>query len=165
MGDKVVVDTNVPIVANGRDTDAGVECELACVRAINEIQTIGTVVLDESESIMNEYQRYLNYSGEPGVGDSFFRYLFNNQYSSNARIRRVPITASNDDRHGFEELPENELDPSDRKFLAAAVVSGASIVNATDSDWQEQQDLLDRLSVRLIEVCPEVIEERSRRRW
>ena len=32
----------------------------------------------------------------------------------------VAITPCSDDRLGFKELPENDLDKSDRKFLAAA---------------------------------------------
>ena len=161
--DQVVVDTNVPIVANGREIHVDENCRLACVETILRIQTGQTVVMDESRAILTEYRMNLNLSGQPGIGDRFFKYVWDNMYS-NTRIARVSITESDDVRRGFKELPVNRLDPSDRKFLAAAVVSGASIVNATDSDWQEQWELLDRLSVRLFEICPEVIEERSRRR-
>ena len=42
---------------------------------------------------------------------------------------------------GFEELPVNRLDRADRKFLATAVVGNAPILNATDSDWDEQKEL------------------------
>ena len=160
---EVVVDTNVPIVANGRGTHADTKCRLACVEAIHTIQASQTVVIDEARAILTEYRRNLNLSGQPGFGDRFFKYVWDNQYSD-ARVRLVPITESDDKQRGFAELPENALDPSDRKFLAVAVVSGASIVNATDSDWQEQRELLERLSVRLVEVCPEVIKERRRRR-
>ena len=60
-----------------------------------------------------------------------------------------------DDRRGFDELPENTLDRSDRKFLAVAVVSKAVILNATDSDWYHQQALLSRLRIRLRQLCPQ----------
>ena len=160
---QVVVDTNVPIVANGREIHVDENCRLACVETILRIQTSQTVVMDESRAILTEYRMNLNLSGQPGIGDRFFKYVWDNMYSG-ARIMRVSITESDDAGRGFEELPENRLDPSDRKFLAVAVVSGASIVNATDSDWEEQRALLDSLSVDLIEVCPDVIEEHRRRR-
>ena len=141
----VVVDTNVPVVANGRDTHADELCQISCIEAILEIQSGRTVVLDEQGEVFAEYQDYLSFRGEPGVGDRFFRYVYDHQHSG-SRVRLVPITKT-DDARGFEELPANSLDPSDRKFLALAVVTKAAIVNATDSDWREQRELLDRLSV------------------
>ena len=44
------------------------------------------------------------------------------------------MTPTEDDRRGFEELPENTFDPSDRKFLAVAIVANAVVLNATDTD-------------------------------
>ena len=46
---------------------------------------------------------------------------------------------------GYDELPENKFDPSDRKFLAVAVVAKAVVLNATDSDWHEHKDLMDKV--------------------
>ncbi len=103
---------------------------------------------------MNEYKDRLNFCGAPGVGDSFFKYLFDSQHGGN-RVRRVAVTHCSDESRGFQELPENELDLSDRKFLAVAAVSGAVIVNATDSDWSEQQALTDSLGVEVEQLCPE----------
>lgn len=42
-----VVDTNVAIVANGRDTHAGARCQLECVRELRALERHGVVVLDE----------------------------------------------------------------------------------------------------------------------
>lgn len=149
----VVVDTNVPIVANGRDTNVDEPCQLCCVTKIQEIRSCGTVILDDRNLILDEYANRLNFSGEPGVGDAFFKYVFDHSYSG-SRVLRVSITATSDDQRGFEELPKNDLDRSDRKFLAAAVVANAPILNATDSDWDEQRTLLDRLSVTVEQLCP-----------
>lgn len=88
------------------------------------------------------------------MGDAFFKYVRNYQYSSD-KIQRVPITPINDEQRGFEELPENQLDKSDRKFLATTVVAHAIIVNATDSDWTEQSELLESLHIELKQLCPE----------
>ena len=163
----VVVDTNVPVVANGRDTDQADEaCQLACIKAIVEVQESRRVVLDDQghppaspegyRTIWDEYKDNLNFPGEPGVGDKFLKYVYDNQYTE-SRIRRVPITGIDDDKRGFKELPRNNLDPSDRKFLAAAVVAKAPILNATESDWHEQQALLDRLSIEVTQLCPHII--------
>ena len=68
------------------------------------------------------------------------------------RFRLRPATM---DRRSFVELPENELDPSDRKFLAVAVVAQAEILNATDSDWSEQKALTSDLGVSVRQLCPQ----------
>lgn len=95
------------------------------------------------------------YPGQVGlVGDAFFKYLWNNQYCC-SRIERAVISESDDEHVGFEELPKNNLDPSDRKFLAVAVVTGAAILNATDSDWEEQASLMECLGVDVCQLCPE----------
>ena len=163
----VVVDTNVPVVANGRDTEQADEaCQLASIKAIVEVQDRGRVVLDDQgdphevaggyRTILDEYKDNLCFRGEPGVGDGFFKYVYDRQYTENY-VRRVPITGIDDDKRGFRELPRNNLDPSDRKFLAVAAVSKAPIINAVDRDWDEQQALLDRLSIEVKQLCPHVI--------
>ena len=46
------------------------------------------------------------------------------------------------------------FDRSDRKFLAVAVSATAVILNATDSDWGEQHELMDALGVEVEHLCP-----------
>ncbi len=149
-----VVDTNVAVVANGRDNDVDISCQLSCVNKIGSLMKNGTIAVDDAGKILSEYQRQLNFSGEPGVGDAFFKYVFNYQYERR-RVRRVAVELSSDEHKGYEVLPVNSLDPSDRKFLAVAKVSGAVIVNATDSDWNEQQALTQTLGVAVEQLCPE----------
>ena len=64
-------------------------------------------------------------------------------------------TLSDDENRSFEELPENTFDPSDRKFLAVAVIASAVILNATDSDYGEQGALMNDLGVRVEQLCPQ----------
>ena len=118
-----VVDTNVAIAANGRDTHADEQCQLACIEKIEGLVEHGIVAVDDAGLILEEYRRHLYYSGRPGVGDVFFKHVFNSQYGCD-RVQRIRVTPSDDDGRGFEELPENEFDPSDRKFLAVAVTRG-----------------------------------------
>ena len=43
------------------------------------------------------------------MGDAFFKHVFNYQYRD-SRVKRIEVTPSDDDRRGFEELPENGFD-------------------------------------------------------
>lgn len=149
-----VVDTNVAIVANGGDTHADVQCQLKCVRKIRFLVKEGIVAIDDKNLIIDEYRRHLDSSGEPGVGDSFLKHVFDNQYVG-GRVQRVAVTPIDDERRGFTELPDNDFDPSDRKFLAVAVVAEATVLNAVDSDWQEQEALMKGLGVIVEELCPQ----------
>lgn len=149
----VVVDTNVAIVANGRGIHADLACQAACVDRLRAIVASETVVLDELGAIFEEYRKNLRWAGAPGMGDAFFKHVFNHQYQPK-RCLRVPLTPSTEDR-GFKELPPNSFDPSDRKFLAVAVVAGAAILNATDSDWVEDAALLSKLAVEVHQLCPQ----------
>ena len=149
-----VVDTNVAIAANGRGTHASPQCQRSCVERLLSVVREGIVAIDDQNSILTEYARHLCHSGMPGVGDAFFKHVFDNQYQVD-RVHRVSVTSCEDDRRGFIELPENTFDPSDRKFLAVAVVAQAVVLNATDSDWEEQKALLDRLRVQLRQLCPQ----------
>ena len=149
----VVVDSNVAVVANGRHTHTDEDCQLTCISELERVVKMRRVSIDAGDLIFAEYQNHLNFSGAPGTGDMFFKYLFNNRYNPK-RVFRVTINPSAEDQ-GFAELPPNQLDPSDRKFLAVAVVARAPILNATDSDWKENGDLMDHLGVKVIQLCPE----------
>lgn len=154
---KVAVDTNVPIAANGRNTHAGSDCQVRCIEFLQHLasgKSKVVVALDEGELLLDEYKRYLNYRGQPGVGDIFFKFLHDHMYGSN-RVELVQVTPSADEDRGFDELPMNDLDPSDRKLLAIAVVAGADVVNALDTDWCEQAELLAQLGVPVQQLCPE----------
>ena len=149
-----VVDTNVAIAANGRRTHVDMRCRLDCVQRLKSLVAGETVAIDDRSLILDEYKNHLSFSGGPGVGDLFFKHVFNNQYQGE-RVRRVTVTPSQDGRRGFEELPSNTFDPSDRKFLAVAVVAEAVVLNATDSDWGEQAALMDTLGVEVKQLCPQ----------
>ena len=149
-----VVDTNVAIAANGRNTHADPQCQSACIEKLEAVVKNQVIAVDDQGAIVGEYAKHLNHSGEPGVGDTFFKHVFNNQYQG-ARVRRVPVTPSEDEGRGFEELPPNSFDPSDRKFVAVAVAAGAVVLNATDSDWDEHAPLMSHLAVEVRQLCPQ----------
>ena len=150
----IVVDTNVAVVANGGETThADVACQLCCIEKLESVVNESTVAIDSMGLILKEYQGYLSFSGQPGMGDAFFKHVFDLQYQD-ANVMRVQVTPSDDKQRGFEELPRNAFDPSDRKFLAVAVVAEAVVLNATDSDWDEHKPLMDQLGVEVEQLCP-----------
>ncbi|MGH8030456.1 MAG: hypothetical protein ACREO3_11040 [Arenimonas sp.] len=152
------MDTNVPIVANGRpDPSRGghqpsIDCRKAAVMRLMTLMATGTVVLDLAGEIEDEYQRHLNPSGQPGVGDRFFLQVIN---SAPGRIERanLPLSASGD----YEDFPTDpalvNFDHSDRKFAALSRREGIPVVTATDSDWVEHRDALVANAVAIDFVC------------
>lgn len=151
---RAVVDTNVLIAANRRGTHVDEQCQLRCADAILELRRNGIAVLDDRGLILEEYRRYANVGQQPGVGDMFFKYLLDHRYLPGAGVECAAITPTHDTSRGFDELPVNSLDPSDRKFLAVAVASRASILNATDSDWNDHRELLAELAIKVRQLCP-----------
>ncbi|MFN4284222.1 MAG: hypothetical protein ACK4NA_16445 [Alphaproteobacteria bacterium] len=148
-----VVDSNVPIVANGGDAiHVSKECRLNALEALNEIVERGRVIVDSGGEIIREYRRHLNPRGQPGVGDRFFQQVLMD-YSG--KVERVEITPHA--TRVYEEFPDDPaleaFDPSDRKFVAVALKGKAIVVNATDSDWLNYKDSLKANGVSVEFVC------------
>lgn len=150
-----IVETNVAIAANGKSDHASLSCQLTCIEFLSELVAgKELIVVDDLGLIMDEYSRYLNYSGQPDVGDEFFKYLNDHQYYEE-KVCRVTITENTNAATGFDELPVNTMDPSDRKFLAAAYISGAEVVNALDNDWHEKRSEIEKMRVKVMQLCPD----------
>ena len=149
-----VVDTNVPIVANGCAPQADGQCRSRCVGKLGFLMKHGIVAIDDRGAILNEYINNFSRSGGRNVGDQFFIHVINKQYDE-TRVQRIAVTPIDDERRSFEELPENTFDRSDRKFLAVAVSAEAVVLNATDSDWGEHKKLMDALGVEVEQLCPQ----------
>ena len=52
-----VVDTNVAIAANGKDTHADLDCQKACVKELRDICSGKMIALDDAGWIFDEYKR------------------------------------------------------------------------------------------------------------
>lgn len=63
----VIVDTNRPVVANGRSSQASPQCAIDCVRRLREIQQGQILVLDDGWLIVKEYMKNFSSTGQPGV--------------------------------------------------------------------------------------------------
>lgn len=157
-----VVDVNVPIVANGRSPQADDDCIVACVDKLDEVQASGVVVLDDGMRILREYMRNLSMSGQPGLGDFFMRWVWENQ-AVVARCERVSLTPRSDDQDDFVEFPDdsalNGFDRSDRKYVAVALSSqlNPEVLNAVDPDWWEYRLPLEATGVRVSFLCPQCV--------
>ena len=156
MTDRIVVDTNVLRVANGNYEQADPECELACIEML-EGATKGKqiVLLDASNLIMAEYKTERSYSGVP-AGNAFFKYLHDYQHSA-MNVIHIPIQETPVEDGGFSNLPPNNFDPNDRKFLAVAEAGDGRVVNATDSDWSEHDAFISSIGVCVLELCPQCL--------
>lgn len=157
-----VMDTNVAIVANGKTPQAGDSCMGACITTLLELREQHRILLDEQGLILEEYRRHLSPSGQPGVGDAFFKWLWSNQ-ANPEHCRQMVLTPVKNGWRGFEELPDDPalatFDRNDQKFLAVSIASGerAPILNATDSDWWHHQETLGRHGVEVQFLCPDLM--------
>ena len=156
-----VVDTNVALAANGKASHAPIECQLNCVETLQRIVERDLVVVDDKGFILNEYHDRLNFNGQPGVGDYFYRYIFDNQGHQD-KVEKVSITPIGG--HGnFHEFPNdpalNNFDLSDRKFVAVALTSNSNpiIINATDTDWAHYDAVLQRHGLSIRYLCPSLV--------
>ncbi len=157
----VVVDTNVLIVANGRDCpQATPACQLTCIQHLRHTQTHDLLVIDDSFHILREYQRKVSPTGQPGVGDAFLKWVLTNQ-ANPFRCQQVTITPTASG--SFQEFPDapdlKGFDPSDHKFVATALShrDRLPILNAVDSDWQQFGIALAAAGITVRQLCPETL--------
>jgi hypothetical protein len=162
MKPAVVVDTNVPIVANGRAEQAGPACVSTSIRKLRDIHSRHRVLVDRLGLILDEYRRHLSPRGQPVLGDAFFKWLWDNQ--ANPQVcYQVMITPSGADDETFVEFPTDprlaKFDPSDGKFVATVLACGeqAPIINATDTDWWDCREALTDHGVTVEFLCPELM--------
>ncbi|MBN2305850.1 MAG: hypothetical protein JXQ72_15310 [Anaerolineae bacterium] len=157
----VVIDTNVPIVANGDSEQASPACVLVCVECIRQIRTQGRLVLDDRWRIVREYMKNLQSSGQPGVGDAFLKWVLTNQANPNRceLVTITPVDPADPNETDFREFPADPdlagFDPADRKFVAVACAhpDHPSILQAADFKWWNFQDTLLAHGVEVRFVC------------
>lgn len=151
----VVVDTNVPLVANRAAHQASPSCIATCARRLQEIEDNGVLVLDDEWYILREYMHRLRSEGQPGPGDRFLRWVLTHR-ANPLRCEMVHLTPSGD---SFLEFPDDEalagFDPGDHKFAAVAHAHPAHppVLNATDSDWWHYRRALQAHGIQVDFVC------------
>ena len=159
--EEVVLDTNVAVVSNGDTEQAGLDCVANCAAAIRRVIESQRLLVDELGLILDEYMRNLNISGQPGLGDAFFKFIWDNQ-ANERHCRKVKATPN--DERGFDEFPDDpslaKFDMDDRKFVAVAIASESApkILNASDTDWWIHRQELGRHGVEIEFLCPDLME-------
>ena len=160
---KVIVDTNVPLVANGKADQASEDCVETCIDRLMQI-TAGNVklVLDDRRRIVEEYRNKLNPGGFPGVGDAFLKWVEIN-WANPQRCDLVSIIPIDDSEIDFQEFPTDpmlvDFDPDDRKFIAVALAHSENppVLQAVDSAWWNFRDALRQNGVTVDFVCEDDI--------
>jgi hypothetical protein len=153
---RFVVDTNVPIVANGRPGRAqggrapSIDCRRAAIDFLERLLDEGRVIVDLEGEILEEYRRHLSPSGQPGVGDRFYFEIVHR-----TRVEQVALPRNDDGEYAdFPRDPDLAgFDRSDRKFAALARRVQVPVANATDSDWLDHREALARNRIEVRFVC------------
>ncbi len=158
---EIVMDTNVAVVANGKAQQADRDCILKCINRLSHIRDECRLLLDNRNLILKEYLGNLSLSGQPGLGDTFFKWLWQN-HANPEYCRKVAVKPRED--RGFEEFPEDpnlsSFDRDDRKFVAVALASetGPKVLNASDADWWHYRQALRQHGVEIVFLCPDLME-------
>ena len=166
--DAVIIDTNVMVVANGRDAapQATQECVILCRTRLAEVlRGSERILLDDKKRIIQEYKNNLNEKGR-GYGDRFWQELVRRMWreGEQEKVIMVHITPLEGNGTDFEEFPNDDASlkdfhKKDRKFVAVALVyqrdfgQEAPILKAEDKGWEEFRDALAAHSVRVDSIC------------
>ncbi len=162
----VIIDTNVLVVANGRDAapQASKECVILCQARLAEIlRGPESVLLDDKKRIIQEYKNNLNEKGR-GFGDRFWLELVRRMWREQNKFIMVSITSLVGNGTDFEEFPNDDpalkdFHKKDRKFVAVALAyqstheQATPILKAEDSGWEEFKTALAAHGVRVDSIC------------
>lgn len=166
MPEICVVDTNVPVTANGKN-HMSTECAVVCQRALKELMTSGKLLIDDRWEILSEYKDNLGEQGQPGLGDVFLKWVLTN-HANPAKMEKVAVTPEPDasGRPSFKEFPNGgelkEFDPSDRVFVAVATnhPDCPPILQAADSKWLGLWgSALEKAGINVEYLCKEELQK------
>jgi hypothetical protein len=103
------------------------------------------LILDEFFVIYDEYRNKLS-------GQDYGLLVVHEKMKRDFRT----VSVNYEDDRTTAIVPEefSEFDPSDRKFLAAALADpgNISIINASDSDWREVEEEVAGLGIELVQL-------------
>jgi hypothetical protein len=160
----VVIDTNVLMCANG-EGPVGPADSVVCARWLVDVKKRGRIVIDDRHRILREYRNNLSESGQPGIGDEFFRWILSVMADPKHCVG-VRITEKQGDSQDFLEFPVDSrlslVDPADRKFIAvsAAIEPHPIIGEASDSKWWGWKEALEDHRVHVEFLCEDYIRKK-----
>lgn len=172
MPKKMLMDTNVILVANIQHEQASIACIRACTELIQAVHKGGYLVLVDDQDghswILSEYQNKTQpwSYGSQRVGDLFVRSLLQGNHAGSAVLEKVAITGKgpcdpDGEPRDYSEFPVDGrltgFDHADRKFVAVA--SSASkpmpvIHVAVDAGFLQHKDVLHELGFKVKFLCP-----------
>ncbi len=163
---RAIVDTNVMIVANRHAPQASLACVEQCIIRLHALESTGKIVLDDNWHILSEYLHELSSTGQPGVGDAFFKWILRNRTNPERceyhHLTPIYDSATASEPVNFEEFPNNPaltgFDRTDRKMAALARVANTPVWNAVDSDWWDYRIALHQQGIDVDFVCPDYFE-------
>lgn len=145
---KAVVDTNVLALANGKASHLGPNEEAVAAKWLAASLSTSKYLVDTAGAVIEEYSKYASRSGQPGVGDIFFRSIF-----QQALVGYVDIGKTSDEVDECIPAKLRSFDQNDRKWLALFLKGQADhIVNATDSDYQNSISELSDEGIVVVEL-------------
>lgn len=154
-----IVDTNVPLVAQGTATHMSSDCVLNCVSFLEQLfQGHFLLVIDTSYHLISEYQNQMNKGNQYQYGNRFLKWVYTNQ-ANPQKIKTVEINQL--DEFNFKEVPQSLIDigfdNSDRKFVAVALANKnkATIAQAADSKWIGWEEDLKKEGITVHFLCKE----------
>ncbi len=155
---KVVIDTNVLLVANQQHPEMSTECVAHCIERLQGVQETGVVVIDDAFIILGEYQHKTRIKPPRGVGDVFLKWLLRNM-GNPARVEMVNVTLTDIDC--YAEFPDQALqarfDPPDRIFPAVAHAYAhadkPTIWQAADCKWIDWWPALAEHGIQIKFLC------------
>jgi hypothetical protein len=163
-----VVDTNVLVTANHRN-GSSYTCASNCAQALLWIKASGCLAIDDRDRVLSEYRRYCSHSGQPGVGDYFFRWIYDSlgQEDLVCRVTLSPRGDSGD----FAEFPAHpdlaKFDLKDKKFVAVANAhqDKPPILQASDTKWWGWKEALQACGLTVEFLCPDEIQAAFERKF
>lgn len=150
-----VIDTNVPVVANGGgdgERPVSLECREAAIHFLRQVLDRNDhIVVDHAGEIQKEYHENLNSGGQLGVGFRFYLRVLQDWIL----CERIDLPKRADGE--YADLPQAVIDEgfdrSDRKFAGLTKRERIPVVNAVDTDWLEAQETLTANGIRVKFLC------------
>ena len=154
-----VVDTNVWVEIDKSLADVDTLTELDCIKICRDwlgsfMAGEDRLIIDLGYEILKEYRRYVKQSDQ-------LAYEWLNALERAPRNKLVEVQIEFDENRDAI-IPFDLADEADRKFVAVALAHEPTppIVDATDTDWSNEQEKLDEVGIEILELCPDYIEEK-----